>query len=153
MPLDRSWIESHIPHTGHMCLLDAVLAWDADGIRCLSTTHRAANNPLRAYDRLGAACGIEYAAQAMALHGALVASATNGATSTGYIAAVRGVALHVDRLDDLEGELLASAHRVTFDSRSALYGFSLSANGRTLLTGRATIVFDIALSTPAASHD
>ena len=29
MPLDRQWIEQHIPHKGRMCLLDEVLAWDA----------------------------------------------------------------------------------------------------------------------------
>ena len=74
MPLDHQWIEQHIPHKGRMCLLDAVLSWDATRIRCRSTTHRTPDNPLRAHGRLGAACGIEYAAQAMAVHGALVAS-------------------------------------------------------------------------------
>ena len=57
-----------------MCLLDEVLSWDATRIRCRSNTHRTADNPLRAHGRLGAACGIEYAAQAMAVHGALVAA-------------------------------------------------------------------------------
>ena len=38
-----------------------------------ASSHRAADNPLRAHGRLGAACGIEYAAQAMAVHGALLA--------------------------------------------------------------------------------
>src|SRR5262250_1492609 len=74
MPLDHAWIEQHIPHKGRMCLLDEVLSWDAARIRCRSGSHRAADNPLRAHGRLGAACGIEYAAQAMAVHGALVAA-------------------------------------------------------------------------------
>jgi predicted hotdog family 3-hydroxylacyl-ACP dehydratase len=55
-----------------MCLLDDVLSWDASRIRCRSASHRTPDNPLRAHGRLGAACGIEYAAQAMAVHGALV---------------------------------------------------------------------------------
>ena len=57
-----------------MCLLDEVLTWDATQIRCRSATHRVPDNPLRAHGRLGAVCGIEYAAQAMAVHGALVGS-------------------------------------------------------------------------------
>ena len=51
-----------------------VLSWDATRIRCRSATHRSPDNPLRLHGRLGAACGIEYAAQAMAVHGALVAA-------------------------------------------------------------------------------
>src|SRR5579864_9625666 len=114
MPLDRHWIEQHIPHEGRVCLLDEVLSWDARHIRCRSATHRTADNPLRAHGRLGAACGIEYAAQAMAVHGALVAASAPLASTVsrsvrsslgaavGYLASVRNVALHVARLDDLE---------------------------------------------------
>ena len=75
MQLNRAWIEAHIPHQGRMCLLDEVLRWGPDRISCLSCGHRAADHPLRAHDRLGAACGIELAAQAMAVHGALSAAA------------------------------------------------------------------------------
>ena len=148
MLLDRHWIESHIPHQGSMCLLDEVLAWDAVRIRCRSTTHRAANNPLRAHGRLGAACGIEYAAQAVAVHGALIAvtaSGSRGSALGGYLASVRNVALHVARLDDLETDLVASAARVTGDDRMVLYEFSVSSADRELLSGRASIVFDAAL--------
>src|SRR6059058_3338196 len=74
MPLDRQWIEQHIAHKGRMCLLDEVLSWDAARIRCRSATHRSADNPLRLHGRLGGACGIEYAAQAMAVHGALISA-------------------------------------------------------------------------------
>src|SRR2546429_2675949 len=76
MPLDRQWIEQHIAHKGRMCLLDEVLSWDAARIRCRSATHRSADNPLRLHGRLGAACGIEYAAQAMAVHGALLSASS-----------------------------------------------------------------------------
>ena len=73
VPLDHAWIAAHIPHQGSMCLLDAVLHWDSQHLVCCATSHRQAGNPLRQFDRLGAACGIEYAAQAMAVHGVLVA--------------------------------------------------------------------------------
>ena len=78
MPLDHAWLLAHLPHQGSMCLLDAATAWDAQHIRCTASSHRHADNPLRAHDRLGTACGIEYAAQAMAAHGALLAAALGG---------------------------------------------------------------------------
>jgi len=142
--LNRQWIEDHIPHQGRMCLLDGVLEWDATRIRCRSASHRAADNPLRAYGRLGAACGVEYAAQAMAVHGALIAgpAAVSGAF-TGYLASVRNVVLSVMRLDDVETDLLADAARITGDERSVLYEFSISSAGTTLLSGRASVVFRV----------
>ena len=151
MPLDRHWIEQHIPHKGRMCLLDEVLSWDARHIRCRSASHRTADNPLRAHGRLGAACGIEYAAQAMAVHGALVAasaplasamstSVRGSAGTIGYLASVRNVALYVTRLDDLEADLIALAERVTGDGRTVLYEFSVWGAEQQLLSGRARIV-------------
>ncbi len=164
MPLDRQWIEQHIPHKGRMCLLDEVLAWDAAHIRCRSHTHRSADNPLRAHGRLGAACGIEYAAQAMAVHGALIAASAPLASTVsrhlkgsigatvGYLASVRNVALQVSRLDDLEEELIAAAERITGDGRTVLYEFSVSSGGgRVLVSGRASIVFDAAFGAQPAS--
>jgi len=161
MPLDRQWIEQHIPHKGRMCLLDEVLSWDAVRIRCRSATHRSADNPLRLHGRLGAACGIEYAAQAMAVHGALIAAsaplASTVATSVrgsigssvGYLASVRNVTLRVERLDDLEPDLIAAAERVTGDGRTVLYEFSVTSGRQLLLSGRASIVFDATFGLPA----
>ena len=151
MPLDRDWIEQHIPHKGRMCLLDEVLSWDARRIRCRSASHRTSDNPLRAHGRLGAACGIEYAAQAMAVHGALVAasaplasamstSVRGSAGTIGYLASVRNVALYVTRLDDLEADLIALAERVIGDGRTVLYEFSVWGAEQQLLSGRASIV-------------
>jgi predicted hotdog family 3-hydroxylacyl-ACP dehydratase len=154
VPLDHQWIEQHIAHQGRMCLLEEVLSWDARSIRCRSATHRAADNPLRAHGRLGAACGIEYAAQAMAVHGALVAASAplvnsvarnvrgSIGTTLGYLASVRNVALYVARLDDLEADLITCAERVTGDARTVLYEFSVWHAMQALLRGRASIVFD-----------
>jgi len=141
MPLDHAWLLAHLPHQGSMCLLDAVTAWDAQHIRCTASSHRHAANPLRAHDRLGAACGIEYAAQAMAAHGALLAAA-DGAPRAGYLASVRGVELHVTRLDDLAADLEIEAERLSGDDNTILYGFCVSAAGRELLSGRAAVVLD-----------
>jgi len=136
---DRDWILARLPHQGAMCLLDGVLDWDAEGVRCLSRAHRAPGNPLRAHGRLGAATGIEIAAQAMAVHGALLAGEA-APPAPGYLAAVRGVEIAVARLDDIDGDLEARVTRLAGDATTLLYGFTLLAGGRTLLAGRASIV-------------
>jgi predicted hotdog family 3-hydroxylacyl-ACP dehydratase len=123
MRLNRDWIESHIPHSGRMCLLDEVLEWQSDEIRCASGGHRAADHPLRAHARLGIACGIEIAAQTMA---------------------VRGVRMYAARLDDAEADVICRATRVAGDEGTALYEFELTSAGALLLQGRATVVLDAA---------
>jgi len=143
MPLDRDWLLAHIPHQGSMCLLDQVDAWGSERIRCTASSHRAADNPLRAHGRLGVACGIEYAAQAMAAHGGLLA-ATDTSPRAGYLTSVRGVELHVARLDDIEADLSVAAERLSGDDNIVLYGFSVSAGERVLLNGRAIVVLDAA---------
>jgi predicted hotdog family 3-hydroxylacyl-ACP dehydratase len=126
-----------------MCLLDEVLSWDQTQTRCRTATHRSLDNPLRADGRLGAACGIEYAAQTMAVHGALIASAAGAVSPSGFLASVRGVRLNVDRLDVFEGDLVTSVERVAGDESTALYEFSVSADDVVLLSGRAAIAFNV----------
>jgi predicted hotdog family 3-hydroxylacyl-ACP dehydratase len=123
-----------------MCLLDEVLSWDEARIRCRATSHRQADNPLRAHGRLGAACGVEYAAQAMAVHGAIMAQMAGMQARGGLLTSVRNLVLRVSRLDDLDADLIASAERLAGDEGSTLYEFTVSA-GSELLSGRASIVF------------
>lgn len=145
--LQHADIARRIPHQGSMCLLERVSAWDSGQIRCQASSHRASDNPLRAHGRLGAACGIEYAAQAMAVHGALLAESGAGAASQGptlgYLASVRGVTLHVDRLDDLSDALSIHAERLSGDSTTILYSFTVHAGRRLLLGGRAAVILDV----------
>jgi predicted hotdog family 3-hydroxylacyl-ACP dehydratase len=148
--LDRRWIGSHIPHAGKMCLLDTVLSWDATRIECRTATHRDADNPLRSHGRLGSACGVEYAAQAMAVHGALVAGHT-GAPAAGYLVGLRRVLLQVARLDDIESDLLISGERISGDDMIVIYQFSVHNALRSFLSGRATVALDAAALTRAAA--
>jgi predicted hotdog family 3-hydroxylacyl-ACP dehydratase len=141
--LDHAWIAAHIPHQGSMCLLDAVHEWSESAITCRAINHNDPANPLRAEGRLGAANGIEYAAQAMAIHGALLAN-VDDQPRQGYLTSVRSVSLHVPRLDDLPGELVVQAERLSGDANNILYQFSLSHEGRCLLEGRAAVVLDAA---------
>jgi predicted hotdog family 3-hydroxylacyl-ACP dehydratase len=126
-----------------MCLLDAVHEWSESAITCCAISHNDAANPLRAEGRLGAANGIEYAAQAMAIHGALLAN-VDDQPRQGYLTSVRSVSLRVARLDDLPGELTVQAERLSGDANNILYQFSLSHQGRCLLEGRAAVVLDAA---------
>lgn len=142
MRLDRAWMASSIPHQGSMCLLEEVLEWDASHIRCRSGTHRAGDHPLRSRGRLGIACGIEYAAQAMAVHGALTGGAWGARSEAGFLASLRNVRLHVLRLDDIESDLICEAALLAGDLGSALYEFSVTSAALSLLSGRATVVFD-----------
>jgi len=147
--LDRDAIARRIPHQGSMCLLDAVLGWDPEHIRCRAGNHRSPDHPLRAHGRLGAACGVEYAAQAMAVHGALVGESGQGHAGdapprAGYLAGMRGVTLHVERLDAVDGPLSVNAQRITGDDNTVLYSFEVRAGERPLLSGRAIVVLDAA---------
>lgn len=124
-----------------MCLLDTVVDWSPASIACRAVSHTDPANPLRAEGRLGAANGIEYAAQAMAIHGALLAG-RDEAPRQGYLTSVRSVQLYVARLDDLAGELDVHAERLSGDGNHILYQFSLNHAGRCLLDGRAAVVLD-----------
>ena len=138
---DRAWIAAHIPHQGSMCLLDQVLSWDAERIVCGSGTHRAVDNPLRAHGRLGSACAIEYAAQAIAVHGALLNTTVGtDAVGPGLLASARAVELLVTRLDDLTSDLRVSAQRLHSNTHGALYSFAIHADRALLAHGRASVL-------------
>lgn len=85
--LDRAAIAALIPHDGAMCLLDGVLAWDRTSITCAASSHRAPGNPLAAGCRLDVVCGVEYAAQAMAVHGDSLAMAAGRPPATWQVCA------------------------------------------------------------------
>lgn len=139
--LNRSEIAERIPHRGSMCLLDSVQEWDAQHARCRASSHRALDNPLRAHGRLAAACAIEYAAQAMAVHGGLLARQEE-APRMGFLASVRGVVLHEERLDTLSDDLIIDIERFGGDGNSVLYDFRVSAAGRMVAQGRAAVMLN-----------
>jgi predicted hotdog family 3-hydroxylacyl-ACP dehydratase len=139
---DQRWIASNIAHHGTMCLLEQVLSWDAQHVVCRSVSHRSLDNPLRAYGRLGAACAIEYAAQAMAVHGALLQPQSSARAKFGLLTSAREVELLVARLDEVTQDLHVSAQRLHSDERSALYSFALHADDRLLAHGRASLLLE-----------
>lgn len=143
MQLGRDWIAAHLPHRGAMCLLEGVLEWDEQHVLCRASSHRDAGNPLRVAQQLPAACGIEYGAQAMAVHGALL---IRGRLRPGLLASVRSVRLQVARLDDVAGDLRVMAERLSGEDDHILYRFSVTCDAGELLGGRAIVVLDAGLT-------
>ncbi|MDO4794998.1 MAG: hydroxymyristoyl-ACP dehydratase [Brachymonas sp.] len=141
--MDRAAIASRIPHQGCMCLLDAVLRYDDAGIACTARSHLLADNPLRHNGVLGAALGVEYAAQAMALHCALLAGNAPRARS-GYLTSVRSLELHANTLDETGQPLLVEASRLALNDGTAMYQFTIHAGERLLAQGRLSAVIDAA---------
>lgn len=151
--LDRAWIERHIPHQGRMCLIEQVIEWSAQRIVCSSTSHQAADHPLRAYGRLGIVCGIELAAQTMAVHGALLAAQMSAQRPrAGFLVSVRAVRMRVRRLDDIDSGLLCEGVRVLGDQDTALYEFELRSAASPLISGRATVVLDAGRMSPGTAR-
>jgi predicted hotdog family 3-hydroxylacyl-ACP dehydratase len=127
-----------VPHAGAMRLLERVVEHDADSIVCAAVSHRDAGNPLRRDGMLPAVCGVEYALQAMAAHGALTGG--GGAQKPGYLASLRGVAMHAARLDDVADELRVEARALSRAARGFVYSFEVSVGGVALLSGQAAII-------------
>jgi predicted hotdog family 3-hydroxylacyl-ACP dehydratase len=104
--------------------------------------HRALHNPLRRVDRLNGICGIEFAAQAMAVHGRLAGS-VDARPRTGYLASVRNVKCRQLRLDLLAGDLMIKVERLMGDEQRVIYQFALDWAGSEILSGRAAVVLDV----------
>jgi predicted hotdog family 3-hydroxylacyl-ACP dehydratase len=147
--IDRAGIAERIPHSGSMCLLERLERWDADSILCSTRTHLQPDNPLRTAGGLLAPNAIEYAAQAMALHGGLLA-AEGSTPSAGFLASSRNVRFSVARLDDVDGALQVQARRLSGDTNQVLYEFAVNDSaGRVLAEGRAVVVLNTPLATGA----
>jgi predicted hotdog family 3-hydroxylacyl-ACP dehydratase len=136
-PVERAAITRLVPHGGAMCLLDRALGWDATRILCESTRHRDAANPLRRDGMLPTICGLEFAFQAMALHGAL---STGKAQGIGLVTSLREVTLGAERLDDLPAPLRIEAEALVSEPGGFIYRFDVSAGGCGLLAGQAAVI-------------
>jgi len=124
-----------------MCLLDAIVSWDAQHIELIATTHQSPNNPLRSPDgRLRSLHLCEYGAQAMAVHGALTARAAGRQPKPGFLVAVRAVQLHCDFLDDIAAPLEVEARCLLATAESWQYAFSVRSARLPLAEGRAAVV-------------
>ena len=141
--IPRDAILALIPHQGTMCLWDEVVGWDARRISLRANNHRDPAHPLRSHGRLRAVHLCEYGAQAMAVHGGLRAQASGGAARPGMLVALRGVELHVARIDDLPGALECEAELLADGDDGQQYGFRIRHAGALLAEGRAAVMLGL----------
>ena len=138
--LERADWAALIPHQGSMCLLDRVMDWDDERLHAQTDSHRSADNPLRSDDQLRALHLCEYGAQAMAVHGALLARASGAAAAPGYLVSLRAIRLEVARVDQMTGSLDVHAERLMGGEGSWQYQFRIEHAGQLLASGRAAVM-------------
>ena len=138
--LDAAQIARLIPHHGDMCLLASVTHYDQQSISCMAVSHRLVTNPLRENGLLHAICGVEYAAQAMAIHGTLLSGQGDKPPRGGRLAGVRSLDLKVHRLDDIKADLEINATQIMGDENTMVYEFTVGVAGINLLEGKATVI-------------
>lgn len=152
--LSRPDIEQRIPHGGAMCLLDHVEYWNHDDIECHAGL--AADHPLKRDGRWPTTALVEFAAQAMAMHGALLAhpatEPTGDASSPaprapqGFIAGLRSIRFEDRWVPEHVKRLRIDVHRESGDDLQVLYSFNVGcvdrAGPQELASGRAIVVLD-----------
>ena len=137
--MSKTKVAALVPQQGAMCLLDEVLGFDERSVVCRASSHRSPDNPLRCDGRLPSIAGIEYGAQAMAVHGALQA---NGMAQGGMLAGARALRCHARYLDEEPGPLTVRAERLVADGGRLLYAFSVEGAAGELVSGRIAVFLD-----------
>jgi predicted hotdog family 3-hydroxylacyl-ACP dehydratase len=138
-PENEPRIADLVPHGGRMCLLERVIRWDDQSLLAGSTTHRAADHPLRRDGRLDTVHLCEYGAQAMAVHGGLLAHRDGTRARPGFLVSLREVWLAPGPVDAHADELEVSARRLHGDPGGWQYEFAVHQHGMLLASGRATV--------------
>jgi len=129
-----------LPHAGLMCLLEEVIDWDDAQVLLGTRTHLATDNPLRRDGRLDMLHLCEYGAQAMAVHGGLLAHREGRRAAPGLLVSLRDVRLAGGDLSQCAGALQVRARRLHGDAGGWQYGFEVTHSGALLASGRAAVV-------------
>jgi predicted hotdog family 3-hydroxylacyl-ACP dehydratase len=138
--LDHDEICKLIPHDGKMCLLDKEKSWNKKNIVCTSNTHRSKSNPLRSNKGLPMISLLEYGAQAMAVHGYLLADMDGYIMKDGYLASLRDIYLADGMLSEVDAELVINMEKIFAESGNMIYTMSISSNQTILSSGRVSVV-------------
>lgn len=139
MKRDDIHIADLVPHAGNMVLLDQVIDFDAEHIHCRATINPAADHPLAVNRRLPATALAEYGAQAMAVHGGLLAE-PGAPPKPGRLVALGQLDLAIDGLDR-QVEVDVFGWRLGGDDAGNLYKFEIRDRQSTLARGKATVMF------------
>lgn len=138
--IEKDEICELIPHAGEMCLIDQVNRWDDKTIQCESNSHLKPDNPLLRSKVLSAINLVEYGAQAMAVHGGLMARANGRKLGNGYLAALRDVQFIDQDIRLLPNKLTIEAECIMANGGNMIYQFRISSDNMCIISGRATVV-------------
>ena len=141
--IDRDAILALIPHQGTMCLLDEVMQWDSERIVCTTHSHQRPDNPLRSDSMLRAIHLCEYGAQAMAVHGGLLAREHGQVAKPGLLVSLRAVQINSLRIDKLPDALIVEADKLLDSGSSWQYQFRVRHRDALLAEGRAAVMMRI----------
>ncbi|MFK5984968.1 MAG: hypothetical protein QM479_06040 [Pseudomonadota bacterium] len=139
-----------LPHSGKMCLIDKVIFWDKDTLVAQTMSHIKADNPLRQGDKISTIIGIEYAAQTMAIHSALLQKQLQKNDNIqqqinrgGYLATTRNIQVLAEHIYHSKASssqpLEISVMLLMKDTQGYTYNFEISSDNAKLLCGRLTI--------------
>lgn len=135
-PIIQPHLSELLPHKAPMVLIDSVTRWNGTAIECEANTHLAASNPLRINGVLSIYAGVEYAAQAMALHLRLNSQNTDQAPRKGFVAVASRLNACTQNLDDIQAPLHINLQQLVVNDQGALFQFNLSASTQELLQGQ-----------------
>ncbi|MCU7801490.1 MAG: hypothetical protein KZQ70_15500 [gamma proteobacterium symbiont of Lucinoma myriamae] len=143
--LNRQEIEQRLPHAGKMSLLDKVTHADLLTLSASAVSHLNSDNPLRFNNKLSSINGIEYAAQAMAIHSFLLSELkspninTEDSRQTGYIATVRNIDIFTPDFPETESVIKIEVEQLMSDTNGFTYQFHISDGKKTLISGKITV--------------
>lgn len=139
MELDRRQIETRIPHSGSMCLLDRMIACHPDFIECAAAAPEA-THPLAGANGVPAVVAVEYAAQATALHGAL--TSVDEQRGRGFLAKLSDVSFAPHAGAILCGPLRIQARLQSRSDQGCLYSFRVMAGSDVEATGTLIVALE-----------
>ena len=138
MPTAPYNIASLVPHQGLMCLIDQIIDHSPETIRCRAQVNHN-NHPLAQNGEIPSMVAIEYAAQACAIHGALIDNA--GQSKPGFLVKITNTELETQALSIDDGPLTIFAQRLGSTDQGCLYKFKVNTSLRCLAQGSLMIAF------------
>lgn len=136
--LTREQIQARVPHGSQMCLLDTVETWNEAVIVCRAAAPTA-GHPLARGPGVPAVAAVEYAAQAAAVHGALLDDAA--APRDGLLAKLADVDLSDVLLDEAGGTLTVTAELLGRVESGCQYRFEVRNERASIARGRLLVAF------------
>lgn len=142
MHLNHADIERLLPHKGAMCFIGTVTDWDAENISCSAAAPGAAH-PLVRNGRVSTLVAVEYAAQATALHGALLAAVTR--PQAGMLATLRDVSFHGAWFPVNRNLLTIHAKLLSRTDGGCSYSFKVTSHHQHIASGFLLVAFQTSI--------